>query len=164
MQSFNSISETEGLVARQNGKGLIVLAIFPLVGLIVIFSNAKDLTKWYNDFSFGAIFLISLLSILTVYFWFNILDRRVKLTVTEKGIWSRKHGLITWDNIEAYHFEKRKGKTVTYILWIETTTIGNSMKLDVTFLDKGFDEIGTAVKKYSEGYGLRYSGLNEYEY
>lgn len=164
MQSFNSISETEGLVARQNGKGLIILALFPLVGLIVIFSNPRDLIKWYNNFAFGAIFLISFLSLLTVYFWFNILDKRVKLTITKKGIWSRKYGLTTWDSIEAYHFEKRKGKTITYILWIETTTIGNSMKLDITLLDKGFDEIDEAMKKYSKGHELRYSGLNEYEY
>ena len=81
--------------------------------------------------------LISFLSLLTVYFWFNILDKRVKLTITKKGVWSRKYGLTTWDSIEAYHFEKREGKTIPSILWIETTTIGNSMKLDITLLDKG---------------------------
>ncbi|HKO81178.1 MAG TPA: hypothetical protein VJU78_12320 [Chitinophagaceae bacterium] len=161
MQSSKRTFHPNELIAKQNAKGLLILAIPITVGFLV---NVFNFNKTYNKSTWGAIFLIVFLSWLTFYFWYKIFDSGTKLIINKEGIWSRKSKLIPWDIVEAYHFEKRSGKTVTYILWIETKNIGQSYKLEITFLDKGYIEVNKAIEANSEGFNIRYSGMNEYEY
>jgi hypothetical protein len=164
MQSSNLLQETTELIAKQNGKGLIILAILPLIGLLTIAFNPTYTIAWYKKNPFGAIFLISTLSILSIYLWYKILDTGVKLKVNKQGIWTKKYGLIQWQNIFSYQFEKRKGRTVTYNLKLDTQNPGRLIVCDLTFLDKDFSEVKRAIDLNSKDYNIQFLEIDEYEY
>ncbi|HEY6506349.1 MAG TPA: hypothetical protein VIZ28_20375 [Chitinophagaceae bacterium] len=161
MKSSTRTFHPDELIGKQKAKGLLILAIPITIGFLI---NAFNFTETYNKSSVGAIFLTGILAVLTFYFWYKILDSATKLIINKQGIWVRKYQTIPWDTIEAYHFEKRLGKTLTSILWIESTTIGQSYSLEITFLDRGYDEIIKAIESNSKGSNIRYSGINEIEY
>ncbi|MEI6947354.1 hypothetical protein V9K67_09200 [Paraflavisolibacter sp. H34] len=164
MQTTDFARGTNELIAKQNGKGLIILAVLPSIGLLTIIFNPNHTISWYTKNPFGAVFLISTLFILTAYLWNKILDTGVKLKVNEEGIWTKKHGLINWQNIFTYQLEKRLGKTVTYNLKLETKNPGRLIVCDLTFLDKDFFEIKESIELNAKGYNIQFLGILEHEY
>ena len=161
MKSSKRTFHPNELVAKQNAKGLLILAIPATVGFLI---NAFNFAKTYSKSPAGAIFLNVLLLILTFYFWYKIFDSATKLIINKHGIWIKKYKTIPWEAIEAFHFEMRIAKTLTSILWIESTTIGQSYSLEITFLNTGLDEIIQAIERNSKGFNIRYSGINEIKY
>jgi hypothetical protein len=161
MQPSSRTYHPDELVGRQNAKGLLILAIPITIGFLV---NAFNFTEGYKRSAVGAIFLTGVLFVLSVYFWYKIFDSGTKLIINRHGIWTRKYKTLPWDTIEAYHFERRLGKTVTSILWVESTIIGQSYSLEITYLDRGYDDISNAIEINSNNFDIRYSGINEIEY
>lgn len=160
MQSSRRTFHPDELVARQNAKGLLIFAIVTTIGFLINVFNFNDT---YNKSQVGAIFLVGVLSILTFFFWYKILDSGVKLIINRDGIWIRKYNLISWDTIEAFYFENRPGRTFKSALRIESKTIGQSYTIEIMLLDKGFDEIIKAIEANSKGFNIKYSGVNTLE-
>ncbi len=154
--------ESSVLIAKKNASGFIIFAIFPFIGLCVAVYYYSEIFNGRGKNQLISLLLIATLLLLTIYFGYQFFDRGTKLLINKKGIWTKKYGLVHWYSIEFYHFEKRIGKIVSYIFWIESTTIGNSLKLEITFLDKNYTEIQKAIDINSKGFVIRYSGMNEY--
>ena len=91
------------------------------------------------------------------------MDTGTKLIINKNGIWSRKFGLVVWENIFNYQFEKRIGKTVTYNLKLDTQNHGKLIVWDITYLNTDFQEIEKAIEVYLRDYNIQYLGLEEYE-
>jgi len=126
--------------------------------------NAFNFIKTYNKSPFGAIFIITFLSLGSFYLWYKILDNGVKRVINKDGIWTKKYGLVKWENIFNYQFEKRKGKTVTYNLKIDTQNPGRLIVCEITYLDTEFSEVKKAIDINSKEYNIQYLGIDEYEY
>lgn len=151
------------LVARHTGKYFRILAIFFSIPLIVFAFRYSSTVEWFKQNPGGCVFLLSFLLLASTYFWYTSFDKRIKLVINRSGIWSVKYQQLAWDNVDAFYFQRVSGGSTDYFLWIDTKVIGESIKMDISWLDKDVTEIEEAISKNGKDYSIRYSGIIPFE-
>lgn len=153
--------EPHELICRQNARAYIFYALPFLVLLIVGAFEYKEMLAFFHSSPVGAVFLLSMYLLFILYFGHISLDRRIKLVINKKGIWTRKHKLIPWNDIESYHFKTLigpKGGSSTK-LFIQPKIICGYFKCDISFLDCGVKEISDAIDINASDYHIRRDGV-----
>lgn len=98
---------------RFNNKGILILAITPLIGAIIPFATSDEGFPEVNSSKFWALLLILVVGFL-VFGLFKFM--KLKTRIDEKGISYRfppnqsKNKLITWSEIDAIEILEKQGK------------------------------------------------------
>jgi hypothetical protein len=145
-------------IARQNAW---ILKVYAVLFIPLALVNLYYLPEAIEKQLFWPIVLAIFFSASTIYLWFLVLDRRVKLIITKEGIWSKKYKLLPWETVVGYFFERRRGgKILSTFLFIDTTVGGEPLKIETTYLDKPPQEISDAIQRNSTGYKIYTSGVH----
>ena len=151
------------LVARHTGNVFRILAILFSITLTVFAFRYSSTVEWFKQNPDGCVFLLSFLFLSSTYSWYTSFDKRIRLVINKSGIWSMKFQQLAWDSIDAFYFQRVSGRSSDYFLWIDTKVIGESVKMDISWLDKDVTEIAEAISKNSKDYSIRYSGIIPFE-
>ncbi len=149
-------------IAKNNANWLIIIGIIPTIALFYFIFNYAENQQEIQKNPIGSLFTIAVPLLLSIFCWYNVFDKRIKLVVNEHGIWFKKHGLLPWSNIDAYYFEMINANSISYILWIDTKNIGESISIDLTLVEENCANISDAIQKNSKNWTIRYSGIHKY--
>lgn len=135
------------------------MALFISVGL---FLNIKMFKLSAFHPNFGSAGLILILSLLTIYFWLKLLNKKPTIKIRKEGLWLRnglaffaKQRTISWDQINYYYLKSlgsfRGGHTLSLIIGLKGSV--KEKKLDITAIKdlKGLQE---ALHTYGSSYGF----------
>ena len=151
--------DADELVARQSVKIFRFLAVLLSIPLAVFAFRYSSVVEWFNQNPAGCIFLLSFLILGSAYFWYVSYDKGIKLVINRLGIWTLKHQQLAWENIDAFYFQRVSGRSSDYFLWIDTKVIGQSLKVDISWLDKDITQIANAMKKNGKDNSIRFQVL-----
>lgn len=150
-------------IARNNANWLIIPGSVTTFIVILLLYDYIIIQNKSEGNSIGSIFSILIPLLLSIFFWYQVFDKGVKLVINEHGLWSKKYRLIPWSNIDAFYFEKVNAKVISYKLWIDTANIGESISIDLTLIEENCSIIAKAIQENSKSCSIRYSGIHEYK-
>ena len=142
------------------------MAILAWVAFLSIGFIIPEQRKGTIDFFFGKwnfaklpmfLFLIAWLSVCLFYY----LDKSIKVRVDSNGVWSKKSGSLSWDDIWYFNSTVCKMRTDgdLYKLHIRLKDTEDRLDKEVIFrfrrMDKTFDEIRPIVEYYAGKYQIQ---------
>lgn len=81
----------------------ILIAFVIFISLIANIADKEKSTelfgKFYPVFSWSGFGILCVITSIIFFIVFNLLDNKIKLKISEEGIWSRKYQLIPWKDI-----------------------------------------------------------------
>ncbi len=101
--NFSSKNADEYLELR---KAKLIYILISFVFFLVVLVNLIDkkrreglINAFYPNFSWNSLAILLLLLTLTFTLIFNLFDNRIKLKISDEGIWTKKYDTIFWKNI-----------------------------------------------------------------
>lgn len=149
------LNEPKELVVRGSYKRPIFLAILlsiPCIGLLT--ESLENWKKLINETNFLMILLVLFIYGMSIYYWFKVFDKRIKLIINSKGIWSLKTGFIDWSNFWYFYVKEEKttkAGTFRFII-LKKKNDEKDYKIDLTFYDKTYEEVKEAININSKKY------------
>jgi hypothetical protein len=143
-------NDPKELVVIGSHKGILWFAILMTVPCIGVLTDSYDnWKKFISGSPVGAIFLLSIFYGGALFGWIKVFDKRIKFIINRDGIWYSKTQFVSWDNIESLSFEEQKtAKAGTfYLLKLKTKNRSKPYKIDITFFDKSYNQIQTAINE-----------------
>lgn len=100
----NYQKNTDEYLELRKAKLIYILPVFVFfLALIVTLMDKQrrhDLINvFYPNFSWNSLALLLLLLTLTFILMFNLLDNKIKLVISDEGIWTKKYKVISWKDI-----------------------------------------------------------------
>jgi hypothetical protein len=159
MQSSSTTYQLIDFTARREGWQYKVYAIiFSIVFvLLLIYFYSQSLAIEAAMF-----FPVALFGFISAFFWYKILDKRIKLTINKDGIRFKSRKVIPWDIIQRFYFKGRHHKVSSYWLYVETTQHYKAIRINISDLDKTYHHIADAIKNYGGGFNIEYCGITNY--
>jgi hypothetical protein len=145
-------NEPEELIAKGSSKkvpwyGLILFV--PLLGLL--FDTKKNLKEFYSKNIIIAILITLFMICGSIYFWYMALDKRIKLIINRNGIAFKQNTFLSWENIWYYYIEEEIIKAKAYhFLYLKDKLLDKTYKIEITFYDKTYQEIQSAISNFSK--------------
>ena len=87
-----------------------------------------------------------------------VVDKRERFSINAHGVAIRGKGFIPWNELDSFHLDIKTGRNLEAFLYFNLN-IGDNIKVDITHVDKGPEEITSAIRHYSTTRGVRDSGL-----
>ncbi len=115
----------------------------------------KETRPFFKEHLFATVGLI--LMILLAFFFLvrNSLDGRIKMAITNQGIWLPGIGLLGWQNIHYYYFEEVQGEGAdTTLLKIGLYDSTKEIKVDISFFNTNEKDIEKAIRLNSGEYNV----------
>jgi hypothetical protein len=134
------------------------------VGFILPSQRKESIDFFFGKWSFTKLpffLFFAFLPSLPLYYY---LDRGVKVRIDSEGIWSRKYGNMSWEEIWSFSSTLKKGQRYPdiYQLCIRLkdteTRLGEEVTLKFQEMDKRFEEIRPIVEYYARRYKIEDSG------
>lgn len=98
-----SKNSTEYLELRKAKFIYFFITFILLLALIVNVADKQKradlISSFYPDFTWYSLVILLIVFSIIIYIVFNLLDRKVKLKISEEGIWTKKFGGIAWKEI-----------------------------------------------------------------
>jgi len=160
------MTEANSIQVREGWKKYYLFCFF---AILFVFSLAFIIPAQRHDsieFFFGKwssaklpfILFFALVPGICLFYYF---DKRVKVQIDSKGIWSKKKGNLPWDDIWYFNSTvcKMKSDGDIYKLHIRLKDtedrLDKSVNLKFRRMDKGFNEIRAVVEYYARKYGIQ---------
>jgi hypothetical protein len=150
------IGDTNELIIRGSHKKIPFFLLFitiPCIALVIELQKSSQ--NFFTGNLFVAIFFLTICCGGTAYSWFKFFDKRIRLIINQNGIWMSKSGLIEWNNIWYYHFTEDIVKAREYHCFaFKIKSDHTEYKIDITFLDKAYQQIQEAISINSKKYSI----------
>ncbi len=148
------------LIAKNNRRSFLIIlliSLIPIIGYIYsIITNPKyELAGFKESPIYLSLILLLIISI-CIFFGVKYFDKRIKLIINEKGIWTYKTDQIEWANIRTIYFLERKGNYSELFLKIFLNNPDTEISLEITYLDKSEFDITSALDIYYKNYPIHF--------
>ena len=135
------------------------LAIYS-VGFIIPEQRKASIDFFFGKWRFAKLPFFLMFAFVPSFCLFFYFDNRVKVRIDSNGIWSRKYGSISWNEI--WYFDssiyKFRSDGDLYMFHIRLKDTDERLNKDLTFkfrrMDKSFDDIRATVKFYTTKYNI----------
>jgi hypothetical protein len=120
-----------------------VLFIVALVNLTDKQRRAGVISVFYPNFSWYSLSVLLLLLTLIFILIFNLSDNRIKLKISDEGIWTKKYKVIPWEDIWYVSTSEPKGaygKTISLTIKLKNNIEGGEgRELNVSLATLNYD-------------------------
>jgi hypothetical protein len=155
----NSIEVREGWKKYYLFWFFAILLVFSF-GFIIPSQRKESLDFFFGKWSFAKLpFILGFAFIpsLCLYYYF---DKRVKVRIDSEGVWSRRKGIVAWNDIWYFNSTicKMRSDGDIYKLHIRLKDTEEKSDAEETLkfrrMDKSFDEIRSVVEYYASKYNI----------
>src|SRR6185503_1782465 len=152
--------ENELIAKNTTKKNLYIAILFSAIGLYLLagpYEKTRVLFSWNIVFS---IILVVWLASGFVFFLYRYLDKRIKLVINKKGIWTKKNGLATWEQVWYFFIKIGGDKTKIENLVLKLKESETKIFINLNEYDKGKEEILTSFRHYAAQYPINDLGFD----
>ncbi len=149
-KSYEVTNHPDELVCRRRHDGTVYLSAIATVGYVYLVFTDPFFTEFKNKT--GVVISIAGMALLLGYLWYASFDKRPRLIINSKGIWTSKRELSGWDNIYYYCFNEKVPRKKNVFLEIRLIAPEEYFEIPLSELDKSVAEIEAAIgknKKYT---------------
>lgn len=162
----NPSTDLPSLKIRKSKKSYLLAAgIFIVIIVFNLFNRREEIASlFYPDISILGIVLIVIVLGLLVYLIINLLDNKLRMIISEEGIWTKKYNTIPWADIWYFHTTEHKEKMgvkfETLVLKLKDieSQEGRKLKIRLSMLDISINTLHKALDVYCEKYGIQNLG------
>lgn len=143
---YSNTSLADVFIVKYASKRYLTIAILYTLAIagVMTFRGFKN-TNWLEITTFSIIIAAAL-----SYFWYLALDKRPKIIISTKGIWTKKTGPIDWNRIQYYSLDEKESNRGFYRqLYIKLTEREKPYKISIEAFNRTKIEIHNAMVKYS---------------
>jgi len=151
---------------REGWKGYYLTCFFAIVfifslGVIIPEQRKGTIEFFFGKWSFAKLPFLLMFAFIPGLCLFYYFDKRVKVRIDSSGIWSRKNGKLSWDDIWYFNSTvcKMKSDGDVYMLHVRLKDTENRLDREVNLkfrrVDKNFDEIRAVVEYYARKYEIQ---------
>jgi hypothetical protein len=140
--------------------GILAWIAFVSIGFVVAEQQQGIIDLYFSKWSFAElpvfVMLVAWLSICLYYYF----DNRVKARIDGNGIWSKKSGSLSWDDIWYFNSTvyKSRNQANSYTLHVKLKDTEERLNKEAALvfhgMDKSFDEIRAVVEYYAVKYQI----------
>src|SRR6187431_1524400 len=145
-------NESDELIVKGSARNVPWFGLFLIVPLLgLLFDTSENVKEFYSKHLFFAILLTLFLACGSFYFWYKALDKRIKLIINRHGIAFERNNFLSWENIGHYYIKEQIIKTKSYYsLFLQDPLNEKLYQIEITFLDRTFQEIQSAISNFSK--------------
>lgn len=146
-------NEPDELIAKGSSKNVPWFGLFLIVPILgLLFDSTENQREFFLRNPVIAVLLTLFLVCGSVYFWYIALDKRIKLIINSQGIAFKGNNFLAWENIGHYYIKEQIVKAKPYhFLYLKDALQDRLYKMEITFLDKTFQEIQSTMSHFSKG-------------
>jgi hypothetical protein len=160
------LTEITSIEVREGWKWFYLLLIlawaaFLSIGFIIPEQRKETVDFFFGKWNFGKLPMFLMLTAwisLSIFYYF---DKRVKVRIDSDGIWSKKNGLVSWNDIWYFSSTGYKTQYDGDLFKLRIKLKDTEERLDkeeiLKFqrMDKKFDEIRPIVEYYAAKYQIQ---------
>jgi len=150
------LTETNSIEVREGWKRYYLICFFAIliifsVGFIIPGQRKESIDFFFGKWSFAKLPFLLMFAFVPSICLFYYFDNRVKVRIDSSGIWSRKCGNLSWDDIWYFNSTvcKMRSDGDLYKLHVRLKDTEDRLDKEVTLqfrrMDKSFDEIRAIV-------------------
>jgi hypothetical protein len=137
---------------------IFVITLMPVAGFTyAIIKNPAYELAGFEENPVGLPIMLLVALAFPLYFGVRYFDRRVKLRINEKGIWTAKAGQVEWADINTICFLERKGRRYSEVfLKIYLNDLDTEVSVHINELDRSEQCITKVLEFYCKDYPVHF--------
>jgi len=164
-----SSTNTDEYLELRKAKFIYILISF--IFFVVVLVNLLDkqrrngvISAFHPNFSWYSLAILLLLLILIFILIFNLSDNKIKLKISDEGIWTKKYKVISWRDIWYVSIDEPKGlygKAISLTIKLKNNTEGEEgreLNVSLAALTYDLDKFWKVMNFYCSKYQVENLG------
>jgi hypothetical protein len=157
-------SNLNSLEIRHGWKNYYLFGFFSwiaiiLIGFIIPSLRGKTNTFFFGDLTISKILVFAIILSIPTVCLYNYFDKQVKLKIDNLGVWTKKNGIIQWQDLQYFRTTEiyaKEGDIYNLIFKQKENMqfVEKEIKIELRRMDKDFNEIRREISSYLTAYKI----------